>query len=510
MTTQMRACSQFRSTPLVVRMKEVAVSHPVLGDLYVGDSVSLFSGDNANPFFGYIAQPSTNDTEIIVHWLWRPEELLRQLAESGHVPRGRTIQSFASNELVLGTKSESTPLGSIEDRIDVFHVDQLPSVDSKAGDLWFYRQSVDDAGTWELTPHIEPTVVLPDGTMSVENPGMKYFACVSRSSPECRDGFVYPSEQRRDRVGDNTGLIPFTCSHCVTAGADGEAEPSGVGGVEWLNSVSEESLTMPDDPKRSLVVDKFTAAIASGLDEIREDVNLVFTTPEVIRQFSIAVEAELHCRYEEVPKEYKAKVFRLNFNLSDRKNESIRRRIISGQFSPAELANATSDVLASDDVKEKRKEQRDKYFATQVLKRAEDPLEEILPQPKRVRDEGVGDAMDVVVTEIHDSTEEVDVPSFAPPPAVVSSRETSTEVDMIHGNINTADVPDGDDAHQQHKVSNDMVDEPVHPAEAVESKSGELRLYAESLKSRIGRLEYASLREHSQSFVDYLTKHIIE
>ena len=258
-------------------------------------------------------------------------------------------------------------------------------------------------------------------------------------------------------------------------------------GLEWLRSAVFPPL-IPQDPKRVVVIDKFVHALSFALEE---GVTGPLAEPQTLKHFSVALENQLYSLFEEKIREYKARVFTLNFNLSDKKNTSLRRRIMQGLFSPASLAVASADQLASEDVVEKRNEQRDKYFSSQVLKRKDEGEEEEGEQ----QIEGADKRPKIIDPESPSPAMDVDVPDFAQPPAAVSPRQDST-------------------AHPEDTID-DKVDEtpeivPVTEIRSLNDKLREMHEYAKSLKGKLNSIESEPLRLHLDSFIDYFMRHVHE
>lgn len=446
-------------------------THPTIGDIFVGDFVVL-----NNSSIGRIC--GAQDHMISVQLLYRPHELLARISPK-IVPKGRRNDSFASNELVLGTKTESASLADVFDKVVVLTMDQVVNPTHKpASDQWFfYRQVVDD-NTWHLEPVLIPRVLLPDGSIVVENPEIIYTYC------DCKgDAVLYPTKRRRAAVGDvETGYEQLICQTCQTIKqANNNENDSTSVGQRWL----EESLHAAEptrDPKRLIVIEKFAHALQLGLNENDSD-TLVIGTGDVVRQFCVDLEDQIHRLNIEKPRDYKARVFTLTFNLSDSKNTSLRRRIVQGQFSPAELAVATADQLASDDLKEKRKEQRDKYFSTHVVHRPEEVMITSVQQPlqKKVR------------SEVPKPVQPFNI-SIVPPPAVNAPEPDQTSIQ----------VSSGTQAVQAHIPEEVPLSKPATQSSGAHSK---LIQFATKLKTSLSNINNECLRRQAIDFVDYYLRH---
>lgn len=253
-------------------------------------------------------------------------------------------------------------------------------------------------------------------------------------------------------------------------------------GIEWLNRG--EFLEPPEDHKRLLVVDKFHASLKSGGSSSEESLEGPFLANQhILRNFAVSLEHELHQLFIDKPREYKARVFTLNFNLSDKKNISLRRRIVQGLFSPASLAVASSDQLASEDIAEKRNEQRDKYFSSQVLKRNTDDLDDInrLDEDSQKRPK-----IDAPEQEGH-AEAQVEVPDFPLPPVGVF---TNIVEDQAQEPTNT------EKNFTQSRTPSDKI--------------RDLRFYAESVKTTLNTITSEPLRIHLGMFVEYFMNHAHE
>lgn len=428
-------------------------SHPVIGDIFAGDFVALASGDDANPFIAKAVDSVDQDT-MAVQWVWRPADLLKQ-----SITGARDISTFASNELVIALSTDSTPKAAIIDKVTVFDFNALLSEEARGrfphGSYFFYRQMVNDTDTpWELQPEVKPSIALPDGSRIVENPENVYGLCTEKIA--CKSPFIFAIEpvRIRDFVGDINGYIPFVCPLCSGLPLEGtETSPPG---KEWLSSLDPGSILEPQDAKRKQVIDKFASLISSGSNE--EEV--AFGSPEIVRAFAISLERVIHDITHEKQREYKSKVFTLTFNLSDAKNDSLRRRILMGRFSPHTLATATSEQLAS--------EHREKNLATQVAH-----------HPKRVK---------------------IDHPAVHDP----------VGVEIAAVDLDTPNIP-----HRSLSVSVDRVEapykkteKPVADVEMETQEPGTQALYqhAQDLKAKLTLLAYASLREFALGLVDHIMR----
>ena len=219
-----------------------------------------------------------------------------------------------------------------------------------------------------------------------------------------------------------------------------------------------------DDPKRQLVVDKFKQSLEIGIQEGVEakiDVN----------EFCTLLEAELFNGH--TFREYKAKVFTLNFNMSDKRNPSIRQRILHGTFGVSQLAKASSEELACEDLQAQRQEWREKYYSTQVVKETQD--EEVQPPAE-------------VITETVKKVK-LNFPINDDP---LEALEIASEI------LPTIAMP----------PTPQKLDEPeTSPPEVVPTEPA-MNEYALKLKQKLELLTHPPLRNSHLMYFDYVTKHI--
>jgi hypothetical protein len=255
-------------------------------------------------------------------------------------------------------------------------------------------------------------------------------------------------------------------------------------GSTWLSSLDLSSAITSSDPKRAAVAEKFFSNLMSV--PLRAD--HLLSSSELVRAFSNQLEHTIHESTADNPREYKSRVFTLNFNLSDKRNAELKERILSGEFSPESLAGADADTIASNELRKQREEQREKYFTTQVVKHDEvieqedDKKEEVLEEPA------------------HD--QEVDVPVFSPPPETkrqkVLHEDTATleliglESEVMEDVTGTTTTP------------RTMNEPTVDHHTAVKA----LHEYVDKIGERLKLIQYESQRRFSISFLDYIRKHI--
>jgi transcription elongation factor S-II len=93
------------------------------------------------------------------------------------------------------------------------------------------------------------------------------------------------------------------------------------------------------------------------------------------KEVTLACEIELamHASLDGVSAKYKSKYMQLSFNLKDPKNPDLRRKVVLGEITPAELISASPEELASDAKKEENQRIREKKLfdsAPSSVKRA--------------------------------------------------------------------------------------------------------------------------------------------
>jgi hypothetical protein len=452
--------------------RRVLAHHPSLGELYEGDFVATQSG-----FQGRIC--GVSDLEIHLQRLWSPRELLDRLP-AHLVPPGRTLASFASNERVLGVNKSNFHLSEIIEKLTVFDYQQILS--SSGDQFFFYRQIVDDLGTeWRLEPVLTPTVVSgQEGILTVENPENVYNYCKCGG-----DRLLYPApgDIKRAKIGDvESGYILFECPQCDCRTLLDIATARRDGGNKWKESRDmSEASQLPSDPKREVIVEKLLDGLRVGLVETPDS---VLGDEAVLKQFCIDVERVVHDLYGDKPRDYKARVFTLSFNLSDSKNCSLRRRILQGEFSPQELAVATSDELASDLMQEQRQEQREKYFKTEVLQKSTH-----FPEP----------------------------PPMAKKPKVEESLAPPSAEEPVVGTVDVELSPGSAELDKNNKAFDDVRDVPtVHASSdsqqiksvTADASVQELLGYIKSLNEVLDEIESGPLRQHMHLYVDYYLRHV--
>ena len=481
--------------------------HPSVGDLHVGEFVSISSGNPSNPYLARIAGRKDDSSSMLIQWCWRPTELLEYMAKTGHViPDGRAAKSFAQNEVVLGTRTEAIAVNSVLGRAEVFLISEISEGKHQFDSWFFYRQVVVDDGTqWRLEPPLNPSVVdLTDSIHSrlVENPGKILRYCSARLSFACDPELLYDiGDERLKEVWEPNEA--FTCPSCAEeeAGLEIASKDKTMLGVEWLKSVDLAAIEAPiDDSKRLSVIEKFCAAVDQP-EEYENVESVVISSGDLLRLFCIELEREIHESTMGKPRDYKSRIYTLSFNLNDKRNTSIRRRIIEGEFSPLSLASADSETLASEDVKISRQEQRDKYFTTQVLKPKEDEGAELKKQRLAMGEvnihslnaidhlnEPTGPLPPASQYETHDETMEESAPVMVA--ATISIREETVDIPVAHA----GEVP-----QETHRSQQEV------KWESARKRLGEV---ADRIKRQLKQLDYEAQRDASIALVEYIMRHV--
>ena len=487
------------------QLSGVLVHHSVAGNLHIGDFVCISSGNPSNPYIGRIAGKNGEQEEdmLQIQWCWRPFELLDYMRKSGQrIPDGRTEKSFAQNELVLGTRCETVALNSVISKTDVFLISDIIAEGKSVFESWFfYRQVVNEEGEqWRLEPPLPLTVVDLSSTNQqeriVENPGKILRFCSARLSFACDPNLLYDT-------GEDDGYKevwephePFTCPACREdeEGITGGHKEKRMLGTEWLGSVDLASIEAPsDESKRMAIIEKFYSAIEeTGYEETDPD-KVILSRGDIMRLFCVDLERNIFESTAGKPREYKSKVYTISFNISDKKNTSIRRRIIEGEFSPESLANADSETLASEEVQVSRQEQRDKYFTTQVLKAREDEGAELKKQ-RIAMGEDIVIQQDTFLQPSIEVTEDKDTPMGV-------LHDSAVDEEMEKPVFEEPNEPDVKDMNAAVPVPNVLHDKLADARE-------KLRIKADEIRARLECLGYIEQRKATVSQLDYIMKHV--
>jgi hypothetical protein len=210
--------------------------------------------------------------------------------------------------------------------------------------------------------------------------------------------------------------------------------------------------------------------------------------------FCVQVEREIFESTITKHRDYKSRLYTLNFNISDKRNTSIRRRILTGEFSPQSLAMADSETLASDEIRLQRQEQRDKYFFTQVVK-TDEAISPIPQSPKRHKPHH-DTSMDT--TNPIESTA-VEVEGLAQSTHPLPNKSVLSQ-QMDSNRIETTSVSPPDPHISSIPPSMKSMSDG--------SAKQELKLYAQSISQRLERLRYESQRVVSQNLVNYMMRNV--
>ena len=419
-----------------------------------------------------------NDVIMVVK-CWRPSDVI---AHMHNPPLGRTTESFSRRELVLGTRHLKYSTKDIIRLTHVYSMDQL-SKSHPDGEWYFYRQIVNDegGGGWKLEPQLDACVLTMDGNIIVENPDHVILKCTARFASECLPETLYDSGRERDgHISDSPEN--FICPICEHASSTGRLGTQA--GIDWLSSVDLTAIEEPDDPKRKSIIEKLFSNIAdAGFSQLENDVSLVLSDRDLVHAFCVEVEREIFNATSTKPRDYKSKLYTINFNVGDKRNRSIRRRILMGEFSPLSLAMADSETLASDEIRSQRQEQRDKYFTTQVLKvKAGDEQTEVVESGDKKR-----------IKLLHEENEPMEItPDFGPPPT------------------NQPAPPDHEETVDSVPTSNESVGVVQHDSGNMDfvMAKAELRLFARGIFDKLDRLNYESQRNASKNLIEHLMKHV--
>jgi transcription elongation factor S-II len=77
--------------------------------------------------------------------------------------------------------------------------------------------------------------------------------------------------------------------------------------------------------------------------------------PQLILNKAVATEKAVFGQFKKLDSNYKSKARSIFLNLKDKKNSSLRERVISGEISPERLATMTNAELASKDLQQEMK-----------------------------------------------------------------------------------------------------------------------------------------------------------
>ncbi|GHP06944.1 hypothetical protein PPROV_000568800 [Pycnococcus provasolii] len=115
-----------------------------------------------------------------------------------------------------------------------------------------------------------------------------------------------------------------------------------------------------NDKVRDAFAKKFVETLRLARSELPDDEKASASGADVATLAS-RVEAEAFAKFgsDSASKEYKAKIRSLVFNLQDKKNPDLRRRVLVGDVAPEKLAHMSADELASDALRQEKDKMRD-------------------------------------------------------------------------------------------------------------------------------------------------------
>ena len=115
-----------------------------------------------------------------------------------------------------------------------------------------------------------------------------------------------------------------------------------------------------NDKVRDAFAKKFVETLQLARSELPDDEKASASGADVATLAS-RVEAEAFAKFgsDSASKEYKAKIRSLVFNLQDKKNPDLRRRVLVGDVAPEKLAHMSADELASDALRQEKNNMRE-------------------------------------------------------------------------------------------------------------------------------------------------------
>lgn len=115
-----------------------------------------------------------------------------------------------------------------------------------------------------------------------------------------------------------------------------------------------------NDKVRDAFAKKFVETLQLARSELPDDEKASASGADVATLAS-RVEAEAFAKFgsDSASKEYKAKIRSLVFNLQDKKNPDLRRRVLVGDVAPEKLAHMSADELASDALRQEKDKMRE-------------------------------------------------------------------------------------------------------------------------------------------------------
>lgn len=136
--------------------------------------------------------------------------------------------------------------------------------------------------------------------------------------------------------------------------------------LSFQNKVNaQEKKPKTEDPARKKVVETLAEALRQDGLHSASDSGISFICSEI--------EKELYSMFTSAGKEYKLKYRSLMFNIKDPKNMQLRKKVISGELTPAVLCRMTPQELANEELAQYRKS-RDEKLDNSIIKREEDEI----------------------------------------------------------------------------------------------------------------------------------------
>ncbi|KAJ1560578.1 PHD finger protein 3 [Nowakowskiella sp. JEL0078] len=139
---------------------------------------------------------------------------------------------------------------------------------------------------------------------------------------------------------------------------------------------------VPKDKVRRVAQEYFENTIAEIFkaaersDSIKSNISL-----DNPREFAVSIEKELFAKYSiksksgtlECGPNYSAKYRNIQYNLKDKKNDQLRRRILTGEITPMKLVQMSPEDMANDEVKLRTQEIRNRTLL-QTIKSSDDSV----------------------------------------------------------------------------------------------------------------------------------------
>lgn len=127
------------------------------------------------------------------------------------------------------------------------------------------------------------------------------------------------------------------------------------------------------DKVRDLCRTTFAAALCLAVEELRAAPSPDEEACATPGALAVAMEEELRRQHGGVTEGYKAKFRSLSFNLKDRKNPDLRRKVLTGRIAPDLLVTLAPEALASDAQREENARIREKKLFDSAPSAAKQP-----------------------------------------------------------------------------------------------------------------------------------------